>query len=393
VTRIRDPIHNYIHLDAMGQDLVDMPRVQRLRRIHQLGTGALVYPGANHTRFEHSLGAYHLAGLAARHLGLDDEERKRVQAAALLHDIGHGPFSHTADPLYRDFLGKTHEDVSVELIEKGAFHETLRRHGVASTDVVELVRGRGRLGRLVSGDLDVDRLDYLVRDSHYTGVNIGVDLERLVSDIVLTGEGVALREGSVPAAEMVLVTRLQMYATVYHHRTLRVAERMIERAFRLALDAGEIKPEQLPSMDDVAATMLLRHSKTDAWRLMLAVDQRKLYKVALEERMDEFREDAVERLSSDGAAQARLEAELAQALGLSAQEVILDVPEPPVLPEVDARILTAAGDVLGLADVSLLVRSLGPAQRDHWRLRVVVPASRRADAAPVAGRILHRELA
>src|SRR5438046_2120901 len=127
MTRIRDPIHNYIHVDAMGEDLIDAPRVQRLRRIHQLGTGSLVYPAA-----------------------------------------------------------------------------------------------------------------------HYTGVNIGVDLQRLVSDLALPPDGLAVKEGSVHAAEMLLVTRVQMYATVYFHRTLRVAERMIERGFRLALEAGEIKPEQLP---------------------------------------------------------------------------------------------------------------------------------------------------
>src|SRR5438309_4459710 len=102
----------------MGEDLVDAPRVQRLRRIHQLGTGSLVYPGANHTRFEHALGAYHLAGLAAGALALDEDARKAVQAAALLHDVGHGPFSHTSDPIYRDYLGRTHEDLTVESVRK-----------------------------------------------------------------------------------------------------------------------------------------------------------------------------------------------------------------------------------------------------------------------------------
>ena len=391
--RVRDPIHKDIRLDAMGRELTDTPRVQRLRRIHQLGTGNLVYPGANHTRFEHSLGAWHLAGLAAEAVGAREDERKAVQAAALLHDVGHGPFSHTSDPLYRDFLRKTHEDVTIEALQKGALHDALERHGVKPSSVADLIRGEGPLGRLVSGDLDVDRMDYLVRDSHYTGVHIGVDLARLVGDLVLTPKGVAIREGSLPAAEMLLVTRLQMYTTVYFHHTLRVAERMIERAFRLALEAGEIRPEELPRMDDVAATMLLRHSKTDAWRLMLAVDQRKLHKVALEEPMGDFREDAVMDLSHSAQAQARIEAEVARELNLAPHDVILDVPEPPALPEVDAQVLTDAGQVVPLADVSSLVRSLGLAQRDHWRLRVMVPASRRGDAQKVAGRILQRELA
>lgn len=392
MTRVRDPIHNYIHLDQLGTELADTPRMQRLRRIHQLGTGSLVYPGANHTRFEHSLGAYHLAGLAARALGVSDEDRKSLQAAALLHDIGHGPFSHTSDPLYRDFLQKTHEDVTVEALQKGAIPDILVRHGVDPQRVVRLIRGESGLGALVSGDLDVDRMDYLVRDSHYTGVNIGVDLARLVGDMVLTPQGLAIRADSLTAAEMLLVTRLQMYASVYFHKTLRVAERMIERAFRLALDAGEMKPEELTRMDDAAATMLLRHSKTDAWRLMLFVDQRKLYKVALEEPMGDFREEALADLARSEPAQRRLEEEIAQGLGLAPREVIVDVPEPPVLPEVDARVLTPDGRVLPMDEVSSLTRSLGLAQRDHWRLRVMVPASKRAEATAVAGKLLARQL-
>lgn len=388
MTRVRDPIHNYIHLDPLGRELVDSPRVQRLRRIHQLGTGSLVYPGANHMRFEHSLGAWHLAGLAAKALSLGEADRKAVQAAALLHDIGHGPFSHTSDPLYRDHLGKTHEEVAIDALHKGPLAETLDRHGASPRRVGELIRGEGPLGALVSGDLDVDRMDYLVRDAHYTGVSVGVDLARLVQDLAMPDGRIAVRESSLPAAEMLLVTRLQMYASVYYHKTLRVAERMIERAFRLALDAGEIKPEQLPQMDDAAATMLLRHSKTDAWRWMLAVDQRKLYKVALEEPIHDFRDDAVAALSEDRAAQAALEDAMAQALGLRPEEVILDVPGPPSVPETGALVLGDDGQVRDLARVSSLVRALHDAQRDHWRLRVMVPASRRADAQAKAGRIL-----
>lgn len=393
VTRVRDPIHDYIHLDALGKELMDAPRMQRLRRIHQLGSGALVYPGANHTRFEHSLGAYHLAGVAARALDLSDDDRLAVQAAAMLHDVGHGPFSHTADPLYRDFLRKSHEDVSCEVVSNKAVSEILARHGVDPRAVVDLIHGEGALADLVSGGLDVDRMDYLVRDAHYTGVNVGVDLARLASDVVLTPRGVALRQRSVPSAEMLLVTRLQMYATVYFHRTLRVGERMLERAFRLALEAGEIKPEQLPTMDDVAATMLLRHSKTDAWRLMLAVDQRKLMKVALEEPIGDYREDALGTLAGSAQRQGEVEQEIAREIGVAPREVILDVPEPPRAPRETALVLADDGTLHDLAEVSTLVRGLAAAERDHWRLRVMVPASKRDEATVVAGRVLARELA
>ena len=392
MTRVRDPIHDYIQLEPWTREIVDMPRVQRLRRIHQLGSGSLVYPGANHTRFEHSLGAYHLAGLAANALGLPQTDRGAVQAAALLHDVGHGPFSHTSDTLYRDFLHKTHEDVSAEIVARGPVRDILARHGIEASVVAELIHGEGALADLVSGGLDVDRMDYLVRDAHYTGVTVGVDLGRLASDIQLTPRGVALRQSSVPAAEMLLVTRLQMHATVYFHRTLRVGERMIERAMRLALEAGEIKPEQLPTMDDVAATMLLRHSKTDAWRLMLAVDQRKLLKVALEAPMSEFDETKLSAISQDAARQAAIEREIAGFVGLAPHDVILDVPPPPRAARETALVLLEDGNLVDLAEVSTLVRGLATAERDHWRLRVIVPASRRDEAVGAAGKILAREL-
>jgi len=392
VTRVRDPIHDYIQLDAWAKEIVDMPRVQRLRRIHQLGSGSLVYPGANHTRFEHSLGAYHLAGIAAQSLRLSDDDRKAVQAAALLHDVGHGPFSHTSDPLYRDFLRKSHEDVSAEVVQNKAIGEILARHDVDPALVAGLIHGEGPLSDLVSGGLDVDRMDYLVRDAHYTGVNVGVDLVRLARDIELTPEGIALHASSVPAAEMLLVTRLQMYATVYFHRTMRVGERMIERALRLALEAGEIKPEQLPVMDDIAATMLLRHSKTDAWRLMLAVDQRKLLKVAHEAPMLSFREERIAALAEDAARQAAIERDLASAVGLATHDVILDVPRPPKGAAGIARVVTAEGATVDLAEVSALVRNLATAERDHWRLRVIAPASRRGEVGAAAERLLAREL-
>ena len=390
--RVRDPIHNYVELDEMGRELVDTPRLQRLRRIHQLGTGSIVYPGANHTRFEHSLGAYHLAGQACEVLGIEAAERRTVQAAALLHDVGHGPFSHTCDGIYRDYLNRTHEALTCEALEKGALPDILRRHGVEPNDVADAVNGQGRWGPLVSGDLDVDRLDYLVRDAHYTGVVIGVDLARLVGGMVLTPEGLAIRQGSLAAAESVLVTRVQMYASVYFHKTLRVAERMLERAFRLALDAGEIKPDELPKMDDIAATMRLRHSKTPAWRLMLAVDQRKLYKVCVSEPSDDFREDEIERIADDPAAQAALEQTIASRLGLDPLDVIVDVPRLPRLRETRTRIIQADGTSADMASVSSLTRALGGAQRDHWRLRVMVPASVREQAAAVAGRLLDDEL-
>ncbi|HLE95862.1 MAG TPA: HD domain-containing protein, partial [Candidatus Thermoplasmatota archaeon] len=221
--RVRDPIHDYIPLDAAALAIVDRPEFQRLRRIRQLGTAALVYPGANHARFEHSLGAQHVARLACEAIGLKADDALEVRLAALLHDVGHGPFSHLTDNVMRDLGGFSHAEVSAERA-RTTFSDALAAHGADPKRVAELVRGRGALGELVASDLDVDRMDYIVRDAHYTGVDVGVDLGRLVHEMRLTPKGVALSLGALQAAEMLLVTRYMMYTTVYLHPTCRVGE-------------------------------------------------------------------------------------------------------------------------------------------------------------------------
>jgi HD superfamily phosphohydrolase len=135
---IRDPIHDYIELDELAIALLETPQVQRLRRIRQLGFSNLVYPGANHTRFEHSLGAYHLA----RHLikQVDEHQQEELLAAALLHDIGHGPFSHATEELIERYARKSHDDVK-ELLREGEISDVLRDSGLSPPAVAKHIKG------------------------------------------------------------------------------------------------------------------------------------------------------------------------------------------------------------------------------------------------------------
>ncbi|MHB8604669.1 MAG: HD domain-containing protein [Thermoplasmatota archaeon] len=385
--KVRDPIHNYIALDDGALALVDTPRVQRLRRVRQLGTANLVYPGANHTRFEHALGAYHLADLAVRALELPRDEAADVKYAALLHDVGHGPYSHLTDRIYEDYLGKSHVGVGQDAARNGTLREILESHGASPERVADVLGGRGRLGGLVSSDLDVDRMDYLVRDSHYTGVDIAVDLARLVAEFALLPDGLVLREPGVPAAQMLLVTRFQMYTSVYYHHASRVAERMLERALRLAIEAGEIAAKDLPNMDDVAMLYALRHSKTDAWRLALGVDQRRLLKVAFETGLGGLEESRARAFASDVRAAADVEAKLADAIGAPRTDVILDAPPLAGTRTPEARILHGDGRIERLADMSELVTALASAEEDHWRFRVLGPATKRAELGRAAAKM------
>ena len=189
MTRVRDPIHDYIDLTPLEVRLVDTPAYQRLRWIRQLGPTNLVYPGANHTRHEHCMGTCHVVGRIADSIGLDSHDKQLASVAGLLHDLGHSPFSHLGDEVagLEDHVIRT-----TKLVSDTEISDILSEEGIASKEVNEIIQGDHKLGPLVSGDLDGDRLDYLVRDAHYTGVSTGVDAGRLITTMSMADKNLSL---------------------------------------------------------------------------------------------------------------------------------------------------------------------------------------------------------
>ncbi|MCB9506436.1 MAG: HD domain-containing protein [Myxococcales bacterium] len=267
----RDPVHDLIdtRLDAVAgpviSALVDAPLVQRLRRVRQLGLAHLVFHGAEHSRFAHSLGVVHVATRMCDRLGVDDPERRLpVLCAALLHDVGHAPFSHVLERV----AGVDHERVSSALIRD------------PSTDINAVLRGvdtrlPDRVARIVEGEapdftahivasqLDADRADYLLRDALMTGVGVGrYDLERILMCLEHDDEGLLVGAGALESVEGYLVARFHMYRLLYFHRVARAAEAMLELVFaraRQLLEAGALEPLPHPA---VAAA--LRRQAPDA---------------------------------------------------------------------------------------------------------------------------------
>src|SRR5438067_5751885 len=253
---IRDPLWNNVRVDPLALRLVDTPVFQRLRYVRQLGLAFLVYPGATHSRFEHALGAYHLARTTLGMLAergelsrLPDDEPAIVRAAALLHDVGHYPFSHALE----EIGAAHHEQVGRPLVTQGVVAELLAR-GIgpdAPERVYALIAGQGRspLQGLISGSLDLDKIEYLKRDALMCGVPYGeIDVDRLINALVvvddpLTGRpAVALREKGLSALESLLFAKYQMYRNVYWHHAVRSAtamyKRLVDDALRSrALDA------------------------------------------------------------------------------------------------------------------------------------------------------------
>ncbi|SDJ55365.1 HD domain-containing protein [Natronorubrum texcoconense] len=374
MTTIKDSVHDHIRVDGVARDLLDTPAVQRLRNIRQLGTVSLVYPSANHTRFEHSLGVYHLACEALEHLGIDGQQAEHVHAAALLHDVGHGPFSHNLEAVTHRRTGRYHDDVH-GLLAEGDVGDVLRSHDLEPAAVADLVAGEGRFGQLVSGELDVDRMDYLVRDAHHTGVPYGtIDHGRLVRELTFTDGELVLDEGNVQAAESLLVARALMNPTVYSHSVARLTKAMLRRASERLLESPEtdVDAGTLQRMDDHDLIVALR-TCAETTEFSRRLDQRDLYKRAVWAEIDDVPGGIIE---SDHESIREFEREIADTADVDPECVILDVPGRPSMTESTTRVLVN-GDIRRLGQQSPLVEALRAAQYSQWRLGVYSPPEMR----------------
>lgn len=227
---VNDPVHGFIHIpDAFIFDLMEHPYFQRLRRITQMGLSYLVYPGARHTRFQHALGCMHLMQkvvetLRYKGVEISDKEAQGLYAAILLHDIGHGPFSHAMEHSIVENI--SHEEISL------LFMQELNREFKGKLDLaIEIFQGtysRKFMNQLVASQLDMDRLDYLKRDSFYTGVAEGnINPERIISMLNVRNDEVMVEEKGIYSVEKFLVARRLMYWQVYLHKTSVVAEQLL----------------------------------------------------------------------------------------------------------------------------------------------------------------------
>jgi HD superfamily phosphohydrolase len=301
---LRDPIHVYVRADDLETAVLATRPLQRLRWVRQLGLAHLVFPGAEHSRFSHALGAMELAGRVYDALaekapaGLLDAdprcpERRRVRLAALLHDIGHAPFSHSAEELFED--GLSHEDMTVRLLRLPDVEAAIDRAdpGFRAEDVERILTGRGAeverlLAQIVSGELDVDKMDYLLRDSLYCGVRYGnYDLGRLLETIVPLRDpatlewGIGIDEGGVHALEALVLARYYMFTQVYFNVTGKVLELHLNEWLEGEGTRWPAAAERFVEHDDLGVWSAMRRS---ASRHARAIVERDHYALAFETR-------------------------------------------------------------------------------------------------------------
>ena len=405
---ISDAVHGTIRLEPLIQDLLETLELQRLNSIRQLGLTYLVFPGANHSRIEHCLGVSWVANEMARALALPEGERKLVQATGLLHDVGHGPYSHTLEHVLSRELAVDHmhltqriitgEDDNVAKEDRKAFpdvpriHEVLEKHGVDPDDVAALIRGpseaaglfggrspddRRYLAQIIHSPMDADQIDYLLRDAHYTGVSQGrIDFSRLVQTLRLHHGSLALDRKGLPALEGMLVARGLMYSSVYFHKTVRIAEQMLSRAVeRSAASIAEVQR----MVDHELLAWLMKQAPFQR-EIALRVRYRKLYKRVVAYDRDELSSEAKQTLASfkDAATRRRMEDRIARRAGLDPGQVIIDVPLPellvsePRLTKTEVMILDN-GEAKPFSRVSPLGRALQIRQVTDWVVMVAAP--------------------
>ncbi|HUI39640.1 MAG TPA: HD domain-containing protein [Methanothrix sp.] len=380
MTEIRDPVHGYVKLDSLASELSETPQMQRLRWIKQLGLACLVYPGANHTRFEHSLGTYHLAGVLADHLGLEEEDRLMVGATALLHDVGHGPLSHATEAALAPYLRRSHEN-AIETLRKGELKDVLDRHGLTPGEMQSLISGNG-IGEVVSGEIDVDRMDYLLRDAHYTGVAYGViDHPRLLQKMRLHQGQLVMEAGGIQAAASLLISRLLMHPAVYYHHVCRISECMIAAGIRRMIDEGA-SASAIRTMDDIQLFTALERAGGLAGEIGLRIRSRRLFKRAVYVGLESL-DPSLLRVGEKA-----LSLEIAEAAGVDADQVLVDSPALPDTPEGSFPALVA-GEIKTLRDVSPLVAILERAHKATWRFGVYTPSEMREQVSKAARRCLN----
>lgn len=362
---IRDPLWNNIALDTMALRLVDTRAFQRLRYVRQLGLAYLVYPGATHTRFEHALGAYHLAGrtlaLLERRGEAWDElaaDAPVVLAAALLHDIGHYPFSHALE----EIGAPHHEEVASAVLLRGDVADVLRDAVApdAPERIVALISGRSSsaLQGLISGSLDLDKVEYLKRDALMCGVPYGeIDVDRLIHSLAPvrdpdTGRrtmGVA--EKGLSALESLLFAKYQMYRNVYWHHAVRSATAMYKRLVADAIAQGALQVADLASFSD--ESLLHRLEERAPSTLLRGLRERRLHKRAFECPSAELPGEAAEWIAADRTLVQAAEDQLARDLGLAPGDVLLDYPAKTQMLDLDLPVVRRTGEVRRLTGEGL----------------------------------------
>ncbi|MFQ6080085.1 MAG: HD domain-containing protein [Candidatus Bathyarchaeia archaeon] len=342
---IKDPVYGYVYITEAEKEVIDSFPFQRLRRVKQLAGAEFVYPGANHTRFEHSIGVMYLAGLLAENPNLtqhlSEDNAQMIRIAALLHDVGHGPFSHVFEHLLVKFLDKTHEDMNVWVVQESELKDTINELGydpgvVAKLSVGWLHKpGEAFMDQIIRSAVDVDKLDFVVRDTYHTGAEYGyVDVFRIIHMLDVIGENLAVDLGALSALESFIIARMESFKSIYFHRVARAAEIMIAEAMEVAKDELGLvdfkSPEDYLAFDDYTVWAMLKKCKKSRG-IIENLERRRLLKCAYDQTFY-VRDKTVSSIFSVEKVRNQIRDQIASEAGVKPESVVIDVPTLPSVP-------------------------------------------------------------
>lgn len=339
--QIVDPIHEFINVYNHEIHVIDSPIFQRLRRIRQLAGAHLVYPGAQHSRFEHSLGTMHIASQAASILKeknyLDSNDIENLRLAAILHDIGHGPFSHLFEEVLQKKKKISHEQIGEKLILKSEIGDMISEYGFDKLFISKLALGNSKypfMNEIISGGLSADMMDYLLRDGYFTGAeHARIDFKRIINSLDVHEKKLSLNKSALHSFESMMISRYQMFKAVYFHKTVRAAEVMLLESMLLADDELGLTTNDLQKYvqltDEFIISKLISLPKKNselerARRLALDYQERRLLKCVYEKI---FMKPRMGKINAT-----ELQQDIARKAKVNDAEVFIDISKTPSVP-------------------------------------------------------------
>lgn len=338
---IVDPIHDFIRIYEPEIDVIDTPVFQRLRRIRQLAGAHLVYPSAQHSRFEHSLGVMHIAGQAAEVLKdkgfLNSDDVANLRLGGLLHDVGHGPFSHLFEEVLQKKKKITHEEIGKKLILQTEIGDFISQSGFDKKFLTQLAFGNSKhqfMNEIISGGLSADMMDYLPRDGYFTGAeHAKIDFKRIVQSLGVYEKKLSLDKSSLYSFESMMISRYQMFKAVYFHKTVRSAEVMLLESMSLADDELEFSSYDLDKYiqltDEFVISKLIAlppksHDLKRASKLAKDYQNRRLLKCVFEK--------ILTRKEKIGIKPSKIKKEISKKSKVDESEIFIDMSTTPTIP-------------------------------------------------------------
>lgn len=362
VNRIRDPIHGYVKLSDKEIDILDSDPMQRLRRVKQMSMSSLVYPSATHTRFSHSIGVMHTAGMFADSLNLSQHKKQELRIAGLVHDVGHGPFSHTSDKVAKRY-GLNHEERSCEILR-----EKLQSKIPENIDIDKIedhIKSNSKL-KIIAGDIDADRIDYLNRDAINTGLDHGsIDFETIIEFADLEDDKLVFDRKATYAITELLAARLYMHNAIMNHHVSRLAETILERALDIYVQQNSV--EDMMEHNDYTMHTELLNSCDEIKKLYKRVQKRDLLKKCYTVRGDRVPMTIMEKLSSLDAR--KYENKIAEISGVDPLNIFVVTPSLSSSKKLNVPIRDN-GDIKQLNQISDLSQKLPQEKYNQLRFHV-----------------------